>query len=61
MRQLMMGVRALMAFGAMLATAQAENQPPSPPTASHPVNTQTVSQTVGRSRAVLRPSQHAPG
>jgi multidrug efflux pump subunit AcrA (membrane-fusion protein) len=37
MRQFMMTVMALAAFGAMAATAQAENQTPSPPTVSRPV------------------------
>jgi hypothetical protein len=50
MRQFMMTVTALAVFGAMVATAQAENQTPSPPTASHPAKKRTVSQTA-------RPSQ----
>jgi hypothetical protein len=45
MHQFMMTVMALAAFGAMVVTAQAQNQTPSPPTASHPVKNRTVSQT----------------
>jgi hypothetical protein len=52
MRQFMMTVMALAAFGAMVATAQAENQTPSPPTASHPAKKRTVSQTAHPSQAV---------
>jgi hypothetical protein len=52
MRQSMMTVMALVAFGAMVATAQAEKQTASPPTASHPVKKQTVSQTARPSRSV---------
>jgi multidrug efflux pump subunit AcrA (membrane-fusion protein) len=37
MRHFMMTVMALVAFGAMVVTAQAENQTPSPPTVSRPV------------------------
>jgi hypothetical protein len=40
MRRFMMTVTALAVFGAMVVTAQAET--PSPPTASGPVNKQTV-------------------
>jgi hypothetical protein len=42
----------LAAFGAMVVTAQAENQTPSPPTASHPTNKRTVSQIARPSQAV---------
>jgi hypothetical protein len=45
MRQFMMTVMALAAFGAMVVTAQAENQTPSPPTVSGPVKKRTVSHT----------------
>jgi hypothetical protein len=52
MHQVMMTVTALVAFGAMVvATAQAENQTPSPPTASGPVKQQTASQTAHPSQA----------
>jgi hypothetical protein len=44
MRQFTMTVVALVVFGAMVATAQAENQTPSPPTVSHPVKKRAVSQ-----------------
>jgi hypothetical protein len=44
MRRFMMTVMALVAFGAMVATAQAENHTSSSPTASHPVKKRTVSQ-----------------
>jgi hypothetical protein len=50
MRQFVMTVMALVVFGAMAGAAQAENQTPSPPTASHPAKNWTVSQTA-------RPSQ----
>jgi hypothetical protein len=52
-RQIMMMVMALAAFGAMVATAQAENQTPGPPTASHPAN---VSQTARPSVSVAHSS-----
>jgi hypothetical protein len=42
MRGFMMTVTALAVFGAMVVTAQAENQTPSPPTASGPVKKRTV-------------------
>jgi hypothetical protein len=42
MRQFMMTVTALAVFGAMVVTAQAENQNPSSPTASGPVKKRTV-------------------
>jgi hypothetical protein len=48
MRQFMTTVMALAAFGAIVATAQAENQTPSPPTVSSPVKKRTVSQTARR-------------
>jgi hypothetical protein len=51
MRQFMMTVMALAAFGAMVATAQAENQTPNPPTASHPAKKRTASQTARPSQA----------
>jgi hypothetical protein len=51
MRQFMMTVMALVAFGAMVAIAQAENQTPSPPTVSHPVKKRAVSQTALPSQA----------
>ena len=44
----MMTVIALTAFGAMVAAAQAENQTPSPPTASHPAKKRAMSQTAHR-------------
>jgi hypothetical protein len=50
MRHFMMTMIALTAFGAMVATGQAEDQTRSPPAASHPVKKRTVSQTA-------RPSQ----
>jgi hypothetical protein len=43
MRQSMMPVTALAMFGAVVVTAQAENQPPSPPTASGAVKKRAVS------------------
>jgi hypothetical protein len=43
MRQFMMTVIAVTAFGAMVATAQAENQNFSSPAASHPVKKRSVS------------------
>jgi hypothetical protein len=43
MRQFMMTLTALAVFGATVVTAQAENQSPSPPTASGPVKKRTVS------------------
>jgi hypothetical protein len=46
MRQFMMTVMALTAFGAMLVTAQAENQTPSSPTVSGPAKKRTVPQSV---------------
>jgi hypothetical protein len=52
MRQFTMALTAFAAFGAMVATAQAENQTPSPPTASHAVKKRTVSPTA-------RPSSRA--
>ena len=52
MRQFMMAVMAVAPFGAMVATAQAENQTPNPRTVSGPVHKRTVSQTA-------RPSQQA--
>jgi hypothetical protein len=42
MRQLIMTVTALAAFGAMVVTAQAESQNPSPPTASGALKKRTV-------------------
>jgi hypothetical protein len=45
MRQLMMTMTALAAFGAMVATSQAENQTPSPPIVSGPLKKRSVSQT----------------
>ena len=51
MRQFMMTVMALAAFGAMMATAQAENQTPSSPTVSGPVKKRTVLQTARPSQA----------
>jgi hypothetical protein len=51
MRHFIMTVTALTAFGAMVATAQAENQTPSPPTASHPVKKWTASQRARPSQA----------
>jgi hypothetical protein len=51
MRQFMITVMALAAFGAMVATAQAENQTPGPPTASHSVKKRTASQSTRPSRA----------
>ena len=52
MRQFMMTLMALAALGAMVVTAQAENQKRSPPTPSHPVKNRTVSQTTRSSQAV---------
>jgi hypothetical protein len=52
MRQVMMTVTALVAFGAMVATAPAENQPPSSPTVSHPVKKRAVSQTARPSQTI---------
>jgi hypothetical protein len=57
MRQSMLTVTALAAFGVMVATAQAENQTPSPPTASHSVKKRTVSQTARPSQAVSAAQQ----
>jgi hypothetical protein len=54
MRQFMMTVMALAVLGAMVATAQAENQTPNPPTASHPAKKRTVS-----SKAINLPSETA--
>jgi hypothetical protein len=51
MRQFMMTVMALAAFGAMVATAQAEKQTSSPPTVSHPIKKRTVSNTARPSQA----------
>ena len=50
MRQFIMTVMALAAFGAMVVTAQAENQTPNPRTVSGPVKNGAVSKTA-------RPSQ----
>jgi hypothetical protein len=47
----MMTVMALSVFGAIVVTAQAENQPPDPRTVSHPVKKRTVSQTARPSQA----------
>jgi hypothetical protein len=52
MRQLMMTVMALAAFGAMVATAQAEDQTRSPPSVSHPVKKRGVSQRARPSQTV---------
>jgi hypothetical protein len=45
MRQFMMTMMALAAFGAIVVTAQAENQTPSSPIVSGPVKKRIVSQT----------------
>jgi hypothetical protein len=58
MRQFTMTVMALAAFGAMVATAQAENQTSSPPNVSHPVKKRAVSQTA-RTSQVKRPASKA--
>jgi hypothetical protein len=50
MRQLMMTMTALAAFGAMVVTAQAENQTPGP--VSGPVKKRTVSPTARPTQAV---------
>jgi hypothetical protein len=55
MRQFMMTMIALAALGAMVVTAQAENQTPSPPTVSDPVKKRTVSQN-GRDAAKPSPA-----
>jgi hypothetical protein len=52
MRHFMMTVMALAAFGATVVTAQAENQTPNPPTASHPVKKRTVSHTARPTQTV---------
>jgi hypothetical protein len=51
MRQLMMTVTALAVLGAMVATAQAENQTANPQTVSGPVKKRAASQTARPSRA----------
>jgi hypothetical protein len=55
MRQFMMMVTSLAAFGAMVATAQAESQNPNPRTVSGPVKKRTVPQTVRPSQQAVRP------
>jgi hypothetical protein len=55
MRQFIMTVMALAALGAMEATAQAENQTPSPPTVSHAVKKRAVPQN-GRDAAKPSPA-----
>jgi hypothetical protein len=52
MRHFMMTVTALAALGAMVVTAQAKNQTPSPSTVAGPAKKRTVLQTVHRSQAV---------
>jgi hypothetical protein len=53
MKKVMTAVFALsaVAFGATVVTAQAEDQTPSPPTASHPIKKRTVSRTPRLSQA----------
>jgi hypothetical protein len=50
MRQFMMTVTALVVFGAMVVTTQAENQNPNPRTVSGSAKKRTVSQTARPSR-----------
>jgi hypothetical protein len=47
----MMTVMALSVLGAIVVTAQVENQTPDPRTVSHPVKKRTVSQTARASQA----------
>jgi hypothetical protein len=56
MRHFMMTVTAIAAFGAMVVTAQAENQNPIPQTVSGKVKKRTESQTVRSSQQALNPS-----